>query len=88
MAYDFDPKGETHGLKIGRSSDPQERTRQLIFGHNFKMVVVATFPGKGYLEPIVQHRLAGYRSNRGIGREWFGVSVEKALEVIADLIHT
>ena len=87
MRYDFDPCG-TMGLKIGRAADVQARARQLGTGHNFRMHVLATFPGMGFLESRVHAMLADSRSNGGSGREWFDVPLDTALSVIAVAMRT
>ena len=37
-------------VKIGRSSDLQRRIRSFEAGHNFRIVLLAAYPGKGHLE--------------------------------------
>ena len=82
MRYDFDPCG-TMGLKIGRATDVQVRARQLATSHNFRMHVLATFTGWGFLESRVHAMLAASRATGGSGREWFDVSLDNACSVIA-----
>jgi T5orf172 domain len=61
-------------LKIGRSRNPKARIAGMSASHNFRMEVVATFPGLGYLEPRVHALLAARRVGDCPGREWFEVS--------------
>ncbi len=70
-------------LKIGRSSNPEKRRRGLEACQNFHLELLATFPGKGYLEPEVHKRLEERRSTRGAGTEWFRIDLQGALEAVA-----
>ena len=69
-------------VQIGRSSNVQSRIRQLEEGHNFRIVLVAIYPGKGNLERCVQQQVKAYQSNSGAGSEWFDLSADYALNVI------
>ena len=74
-------------IKIGRSSNVQSRIRCLEKGHNFRMVLLAVYPGKGHLERHVHQQLKGYQSNFGAGNEWFDLSADYALKVINEVIQ-
>ena len=74
-------------VKIGRSSNVQRRIRQLEEGHNFRIVLLAIYPGKGHLERRVHQRLKRYQSNVGAGNEWFDLSANYALKVINEVIQ-
>ena len=74
-------------VKIGRSSNVQRRIRKLEEGHNFRIVLLAVYPGKGQLERHVQQQLKGYQSNFGAGSEWFDLSADYALKVINEVIR-
>ena len=87
MRYEFDPCG-TMGLKIGRAADVPARARQLGASHNFRMHVLATFTGWGFLETRVHAILAANRATGGSGREWFDVPLDSALSVIAVAMRT
>ena len=52
-------------VKIGRSSDVQNRIRILEAGHNFRIVLLAVYPGKGHLERRVHRQLKAYQSQFG-----------------------
>ena len=82
IRYSFDPCG-TMGVKIGRAACVQTRVRQLEASHNFRLIVLATFPGLGYLEPRVHSMLSESRAREGRGREWFGAPLDTVLHVIA-----
>jgi hypothetical protein len=73
-------------VKIGRSKDVNKRKRSLESGHNFYVEVAATFPEKGYLEPVVHKRLEAKRSKIGAGVEWFEISVSEALKCITEVL--
>ena len=74
-------------IKIGRPSDVQNRIRSLETGHNFRIVLLAVYPGKGHLERHVHQQLKGYQNNFGAGSEWFDLSAEYALKVINEVIQ-
>ena len=56
--------------KVGRSKGVEQRREDMQNGQNFKMVVVATFPGAGYAEGLVHDRLAHSRPGPSCTREW------------------
>ena len=70
-------------LKIGRSNNPERRRKGLEACQNFHLELLATFPGKGFLEPEVHKRLAERRSTRGAGTEWFRIDLQGALDAVA-----
>ena len=74
-------------VKIGRSSNVQRRIQKLEEGHNFRIVLLAIYPGKGHLERIVHQQLQRYQSNFGAGNEWFDLSADYALKVINEVIQ-
>ena len=72
-------------VKIGRNQNVEARKKSFETGHDFHVEVVATFPGKGFLEPEVHKRLEHKRSKRGAGVEWFDISPEEAFACISSL---
>ena len=82
LRYDFDPCG-TMGLKIGRAACVETRVRQLEASHNFRLVVLATFPGLGCLESRIHSLLSESRAREGRGREWFCAPLDNVLHTIA-----
>ena len=86
MSYDFDPC-HSMGLKIGRAVDVEARALQLGASHNFRMIVLAIFPGLGHIEPQVHSVLSPSRASNGRGREWFNVSMDSALHAIAAVVR-
>ena len=64
-------------LKIGRSANPEKRHKGLEAGHNFRLELLAIFPGKGHLEQAVHKRLEERRSTRGTGIEWFRTYLQR-----------
>lgn len=73
-------------VKIGRSVDPGKRRKGLEAGHNFRLEILAIFPGRGHLEPVVHRILKNCRSTRGSGTEWFCVDLPGALEAVAEAV--
>ncbi len=65
-------------VKIGRSSNPEERARQLGASHPFRITVEHSYGGKGFLEKTLHDRLKHRRVEGGLGREWFKLSAEQA----------
>jgi hypothetical protein len=74
-------------VKIGRSRDPERLRQDLGIGHAFRVQLVATFPGRGYLEGRLHRELAPHRNMDGVGHDWFNISVGYALHRIAELVH-
>ena len=74
------------GVKIGRTSDVAYRLRTLEESHNFRLVLVASFPGYGHLERIVHKRWSAYRSVEGAGSEWFNAPAQYAIKINNELI--
>ena len=82
LRYEFDPCG-TMGVKIGRAACVETRVRQLEACHNFRLIVLATFPGLGHLEAHVHAMLSESRAREGRGREWFHAPLDTVLHTIA-----
>ena len=74
-------------VKIGRASDVSKRLCSLEMSHNSRLIVVASFPGRGHLERSVHRRLSAYRSTEGAGSEWFNVPAQYAIKIISELIE-
>ena len=66
-------------IKIGLSNNVERRKKELEAQQNFKMNVLAIFPGKGYLEKRVHDRLREFQVTEGAGNEWFKCSLGEAL---------
>jgi hypothetical protein len=69
-------------IKIGRSKDVERRRIELQKCQPFRIITIATFPGKGPLEGVVHAALSASRVD-GPGREWFRVSASDAMHAIA-----
>ena len=69
-------------IKIGRSKDVERRRLELQKSQPFRIITLATFPGKGGLEGAVHAALSASRVD-GPGREWFRVSASDAMHAIA-----
>ena len=74
--------------KVGRSKGVEQRREDLQNGQNFKMVIVATFPGAGYAEGLVHDRLAHSRVSEGPGREWFRASLSDVLHAVGRAVES
>ena len=69
-------------VKIGRSINPETRRRSLQASQNYRMDILAVFPGVGHLEPLVHGMLAYCRVLDVPGREWFKCSPQTAFGAI------
>jgi hypothetical protein len=83
MALSTDPTGAFHGLKVGRSSNIPQRAMNLSASMPFNIVVLATYPGAGWIEDNVHTMLASNRNTTGRGREWFHASLTHTLHAVA-----
>lgn len=79
-------KGNRRAVKIGRARNVKIRRQNLEAGQNFRIEIMATFPGKGPLEHAAHEQLQETRSTNGTGIECFNVSAEKAIQCINDII--
>ena len=70
-------------IKVGRTHDVSARLGQLEGGHNFRLQLLAVFPGLGQFEHRVHALLSRYRATDGRGQEWFRVTLAGALLVLA-----
>ena len=71
-------------LKIGRSSQPFDRVKQLSKGHVFETQLLPLFENKGSLELFIHEALHEYRIK---GTERFDCDLEKAREIILTAEH-
>ena len=69
-------------IKIGRSKDVERRRLELQKSQPFRIITIATFPGKGPLEGVIHTALSASRVD-GPGREWFRVSASDSIHAIA-----
>ena len=74
-------------FKVGRSKGVEQRREDLQNAQNFRMVVVATFPGAGYAEGSVHDRLVHSRVHEGPGREWFRASLSDILHAVGRAVE-
>ena len=75
-------------LKIGRSQNVQERVKTLQTAQNFRIRVVAVYPGAGRLENTVHRILRKRRVEDGPGQEWFRSSRKRAFSAIAQAMES
>ena len=73
--------------KVGRSKGVEQRREDLQNGQNFRMEILATFPGNGYAEGLVHDRLAHSRVQEGPGREWFRASLSDILHAVGRAVE-
>ena len=73
-------------VKIGSSSNPERRRRDLQQSHTFLMKLLAVFPGKGYLECKVHRRLSSLRVWTGTGREFYSLTPTEAFAMVSDIV--
>ena len=83
MSISTDPSGSFHGLKVGRSSNVQQRASALSESMPFHIKVLATFNGAGHYEKRVHKMLEETRNTTGRGREWFHASLPHILHTVA-----
>ena len=83
MAISTDVTGAFHGLKVGRSSNIPQRAMNLSASMPFNIIVLATYPGAGWVEDNVHTMLASSRNTTGRGREWFHTSLTHTLHAVA-----
>ena len=74
-------------LKIGCSKDVPRRKRDFEAQQNFRINVIAVFPGKGYLEREVHLQLSHLRVAECAGTEWFKCSLGEALAAIDQVLR-
>ena len=74
--------------KVGRSKGVEQRCEDLQESQNFRMVIVATFPGAGYAEGSGHDRLAHSRVHEGPGREWFRASLSDILHAVGRALES
>ena len=74
-------------VKIGYSKDVPRRKKEFEAQQNFRMYVLAVFPGKGYLEKQVHNNLDNFRVAECAGTEWFKCSLGEALAAIDQVMR-
>ena len=74
-------------IKVGRTHDVSARVGQLEGGHNFRLKLLAVFPGLGAQEHKVHTLLKSYRATDGRGKEWFQVTLAQALHAVAKCVQ-
>jgi len=74
----------TGAIKIGRSSDPERRLRDLQTGSPFRLKIILVIEGGGWRESELHQRLRRYRSQGTYKGEWF---IEPALGELPNDIY-
>ena len=70
-------------LKVGRSSNPARRCRDLESGHVFQMKLIAVWPGAGSCETAAHRALQAFIRVPGPSREWFHASAAEVYAAVA-----
>ena len=65
------------------AQNTQQAERRNLRDHPFRIKVLATFAGQGYLESRIHKRLAHRCVKLGSGPEWFDVSIEEAVREVS-----
>ena len=73
-------------VKVGRSMNVNKRRQGLQGCHNFRMLIHAVFPGRGYLEKHVHAALEAQRVKNMPGKEWFYGMSSMAISAISSAI--
>lgn len=74
----------TGAFKVGRSSDPERRLRDLQVGSPFELRIILVVENAGWRERRVHHALRGYRSQGTYKGEWF---IEPGLGSLPDDLY-
>jgi hypothetical protein len=74
-------------VKVGKSGDPESRLFALGKGQNFRLELVAVYPGQGDLETAVHELLAAKRVADGPSREWFACSLDFAMQAVQEAMR-
>ena len=72
--------------KVGRSHDPEARAKQLSQCQNFRIQILKTYHGQGYLEATIHKRLKARKVNEGDGQEWFKIDLQTLDTIIQGVI--
>ena len=73
-------------VKVGRSMNVNKRRQGLQGCHNFRMLIHAVFPGRGYLEKRVRAALEAQRVKNMPGKEWFYGTSSMAISATSSAI--
>jgi hypothetical protein len=74
----------TGAFKVGRSSNPERRLRDLQVGSPFELRLILVVEGQGWRERKVHAALHGYRSQGTYKGEWF---IEPGLSMLPDDLY-
>lgn len=74
----------TGAFKVGRSSDPERRLKELQTGSPHELRIILVLENQGPRERILHRKLAGYRSQGHQKGEWF---IEPALASLPDDVY-
>ena len=73
-------------LKVGRSHDPDQRSKELGRSHNFRMDILRVYHACGYLEATVHKRIKARQVSEGDGQEWFQMDLQTLDLIIQGVI--
>ena len=74
----------TGAFKVGRSSNPERRVKELQTGSPFELRIILVIENSGHREKPLHRRLHGYRSQGHLKGEWF---IEPALGELPDDVY-
>lgn len=72
--------------KVGRSHNPEARSKDLSTCQNFRMLILRVFKGKGHLEATVHQRIKARRLTECCGTEWFTIDLDTLETIIQGVI--
>ena len=73
-------------IKVGRSHDPEQRSRELQKCQNFTIQILKVWHYQGYLETTAHKRLKVRNVTGHFGQEWFRIDLQTLELVIEGLI--
>ncbi len=74
----------TGAFKVGRSSNPERRLKELQTGSPYKLKIILVLENQGHRERRLHNRLMGYRSQGTYQGEWF---IEPGLASLPDDVY-
>ena len=63
-------------IKVGKSHDPNQRSKELSKSQNFRMDILKVYHCQGHLETTVHRRLKARQVTLGDGKEWYRIDFE------------
>ena len=73
-------------IKVGKSHDPNQRSKELSKSQNFRMDILKVYHCQGHLEATVHRRLKARQVTLGDGREWYRIDFETLDTIVQGVI--